>query len=109
MRLALPVLLLTLAGCTQMQWVRQDASPELLSQDLGQCRQQAWREAQWRSFMYRPFGSSLAFDRFGRPIFFPYSAFADPFGHTLVEESRLTDFCMRAKGYDLVPVESAKK
>jgi hypothetical protein len=37
-----------------------------------------------------------------------YSAFGGPFGDTFIEESRLTHFCMRAKGYDLAPVDSAK-
>jgi hypothetical protein len=110
MRRTILPLLLALAGCTPMQWVRQDqaVSPEQLRQDLAQCRQDAWREAQWRSFMYRPFASTVMVDRFGRRFVSPYSGFGDPFGDAFVEESRLTHFCMRAKGYDLAPVEPEK-
>lgn len=92
-----------------MQWVRQDSGPDMIERDLAQCRQDAWREAQWRSFMYRPFGPAYVVDRFGRTRVIPYSPLGDPFGDTFVEESRLTHFCMRAKGYDLVPVEPEKK
>jgi hypothetical protein len=105
MRLTLLFFLVTLGGCTPMEWVRQGSGPEELRQDLGQCRQDAWREAQWRSFLYRPLGATTMVDRFGRRHFFPYSPFGGPFGDTFIEESRLADFCMRAKGYALVPIE----
>jgi hypothetical protein len=108
MRLLAFAALLVLAGCTPMQWVHQDATPEQFNQDLAQCRQDAWREAQWRSFMYRPFGPTYMVDRFGRNHVLSYSPFGGPFGDTFVEESRLTHFCMRAKGYDLAPVDSPK-
>jgi hypothetical protein len=104
-RALLASIVLLIAGCTPMQWVRQDASPEQLGQDLAQCRQEAWREAQWRAFLYRPLGPTYVVDRFGRTHVLSYSAFGGPFHDTFVEESRLTHFCMRAKGYDLVPVE----
>jgi hypothetical protein len=97
-----------LSGCTPMQWVRPGASAEDFNQDIAQCRQDAWREAQWRSFMYRPFGPVVAFDRFGRRHVLLYSPFGDPFGDPFIEESRLTHFCMRAKGYALVPIEPKK-
>jgi hypothetical protein len=35
--------------------------------------------------------------------------FGDPFGDRFMEESRLEDFCMRNKGYQLVPVEPETK
>jgi hypothetical protein len=106
-RLILAALLL-LAGCTPMQWVRQDTGPELLGHDLAQCRQEAWREAQWRAFLYRPFGATTVVDRFGRRFVIPYSPFGDPFGDSFMEESRLAHFCMRSKGYALVPIEPAR-
>ena len=108
MRLLAFAVLLVLAGCTPMQWVRQDATAEELSHDLAQCRQDAWREAQWRTFMYRPFGPTYMVDRFGRPHLLSYSPFGGPFGDTFIEESRLAHFCMRAKGYDLAPIDSPK-
>jgi hypothetical protein len=108
MRRLLLACLYVLAGCTPMQWVRQDITPAELSQDLAQCRQDAWREAQWRSFMYRPFGPTHIVDRFGRPHFLSYSPLGGPFNDSFIEESRLAHFCMRAKGYELVPVEPDK-
>ena len=92
-----------------MQWVRQDATAAELSQDFAHCRQEAWREAQWYTFMYRPFGPTYIVDRFGRPYLLAYSPLAGPFGDTFIEESRLAHFCMRAKGYALVPIEPEEK
>jgi hypothetical protein len=108
MRRMILTLALLAAGCTPMQWVRQGAGPEELNHDLAHCRQEAWREAQWRSFLYRPFGSTSMVDRFGRRHVFFYSPFGDPFGDSYIEESRLAHFCMRAKGYELVPIEAKK-
>jgi hypothetical protein len=94
-----------LAACTPMQWVRQDATPEQLNQDLAQCQQESAREAQWRAFMHRPFGHTFIVDRFGRRFLWPHSPLDDPFGDQFMEESRLIRFCMRAKGYELAPVK----
>lgn len=96
------------AGCTPLQWVRQDATPEQLDLDMAHCQQEAWREAQWRAFMYRPFGPTLLTDGRGRRFFWPNSPFGHPFGDQFMEESRLANFCMRAKGYELEPVEPKK-
>ena len=86
-----------------MQWVKADAAPEQMNLDAAQCQQEAWREAQWRSFFYRPFGPTWLRERRGRPL----SAWpmGDPFGDSFMEEARLASFCMRAKGYELQPVE----
>jgi len=103
---ALLVLLLTVAGCTPMYWVRQDTGPEQLDRDMEQCQQAAWREASWRSTLYRPFGPTVIQDLHGRRLLvWPYSPFSDPFGERFFEESRLAHFCMRAKGYELVPAD----
>ena len=40
-----------------------------------------------------------------RYVSWPGSPFADPFGSQFLEESRLTNFCMRAKGWELEPLE----
>ena len=109
-RLLMPGLLVFAAGCTPMQWVRQDAGPEQVRQDEALCQREAWREASWRAWFYRPFGPTLIRDAGGRRFLaWPYSPFGDPFGDRFMEESRLASFCMRAKGYELVPVEPEKK
>ena len=103
----IPLAFLALAACTPMQWARQDTTPEQFSVDLAYCRQEAWREAQWHSFLFmnRYYGTTTVVDPRGRPIVVPYSPFGGPFGDPYIEESRLAHFCMRAKGYDLVPIK----
>jgi hypothetical protein len=87
------LLALAAAACTPVQWVRQDTPPEQFSQDHAYCRQEAWREAQFRSLLFM------------NRYVVPSSAFGTPFGDAYIDESRLTAFCMRAKGYELVPVK----
>jgi hypothetical protein len=100
------VLALLLAGCTPLYWVKPDTGPEQLEQDMAQCQQAAWREASWRSWLYRPLGPTIIQDLHGRRMLvWPYSSFGDPFGDRFFEESRLAQFCMRAKGYELVPAD----
>ena len=97
---------LMVSGCAPLQWVKADAAPQQIEQDLTQCRQEAWREARWHGFLSRPLGPTLS----GRPFLgWRGSMFGDPFGDEFMEESRLTDFCMRAKGYELTPVGPAKQ
>jgi hypothetical protein len=107
-RFAAAVLLAALAACAPMEWTRGDASPEQAAADMRACRDQAWRETSWTSFgYYGPFGPALFSDPFGRRYFgWPYyaSPFGDPYGDRFFEESRLSSFCMRAKGYELAPV-----
>jgi hypothetical protein len=106
----IPVLLaflLAVAGCTPLHWVKPDASPAQLEQDTALCQQEAWREASWRSWFYRPLGPTWMQDLQGRRLLvFPYTPFNDPFGDRFFEESRLAHFCMRAKGYELVPADT---
>lgn len=102
----LPLVLLLAAGCTPLQWVKQDVSPEQLEQDLAQCQQQAWREASWRAWYYRPLTPFVVQDLQGRRfLVYPHSPFSDPFGDRFFEEARLAHFCMRAKGYELIPAD----
>jgi hypothetical protein len=99
--------LILVAGCAPMGWVKPDASAAELQQDMQQCQQAAWDEANYQSFQY--FGSYGPFmyrDAFGRRYAaWPRSPFYDPFGDRFFEESRLARFCMRAKGYELAPLE----
>jgi hypothetical protein len=94
-----------MAGCAPMQWVKTDATPAQASTDAAECQQAAWREAQMRAWHYPPFAPFAFRDRVGHPYFgWPYGPFSDPFGNHFMEESRLAQFCMRSKGYELVPV-----
>ena len=106
MPLTLPALL-ALAGCTPVQWARQDTAPEQLGRDLALCHQDAWREAQTRSllFMNRSFGPTTIIDPQGRTVVVPSSPLGDTFGDAYIDESRITAVCMRARGYELVPVK----
>lgn len=108
----LPVLaaLVLLGACTPMQWVRDDATtPAQLDADAAHCQQEAWREARLRAWAWGPPLPILMRDAAGRPfVSRHYSPFHDPFGDPFFEESRLAQFCMRAKGYRLEPVEKAE-
>ena len=102
------VLLVAAAACAPMEWTRGDATPEQISADMRACRDQAWREASWSSLAYGSWGPPLFADPFfgRRYLGWPYaSPFGDPFGDRFLEEARLTNFCMRAKGYDLAPLK----
>jgi hypothetical protein len=40
----------------------------------------------------------------GRGVFvWPSGSVVDPYGYQLADEQRLAQFCMEARGYDLVP------
>ena len=96
-------------GCTPMQWVKADATPEQLNQDTIQCQQDAWREARLRSWNFQPLSPVVAQDASGRRMLvWPSSTFYDPFRDPFLEESRLSQLCMRSKGYQRVPVEPKK-
>jgi hypothetical protein len=94
------------AGCTPMEWVKEDATSEEREQDSIACQQAAWHEARMRTWYYRPFAAVPFRDASGRRFFAgPLGPYYDPFGDPFMEEARLTRFCMQSKGYELVPVE----
>jgi hypothetical protein len=99
---------LVLTGCTPMEWVRPDATPEEREQDAIACQQDAWREAQWRSWYYRPFPAGPFRDLTGRHLAGPYGYYGGLYGDPFLEEGRLASFCMRNKGYELVPAEPSQ-
>lgn len=106
-RLAAAVSLLLLAACAPVEWARSDATPEQMAADMRACREQAARETSWASLStWGAYGPAMFSDPFGRRYLgWPYfGAFSDPFGDRFMEESRLANFCMRAKGYELAPV-----
>jgi hypothetical protein len=96
---------IVLVGCTPMQWVKPDVTPEERDQDSIACQQAAWHDARMRAWYYRPLTMAPFRDASGRRFFGPYGPYADPFGDPLLEEGRLAQFCMRSKGYELVPLE----
>ncbi|SRR5260221_10131346 len=112
MRLDAPIAILAAAlaaACTPMQWVKQDATPEQLREDSIQCQQDAWLEARMRSWYYRPLAPMFIRDSLGnRLLAWPYGGY-DPLGDPYMEEVRLTQFCMRNKGYALQAVEKPKE
>jgi hypothetical protein len=91
------------AACTPLQWVKPEATAEQSREDAIQCQQDAWREARSRSWFYRPLGHDP------RCLGSPSGLCGDPFWDPYFEESRLTQFCMRGKGYTLQPVEKSKE
>jgi hypothetical protein len=93
-------------GCTPMQWQKADATAAQLQADDEECRQSAWREASLRSSHYNSMlGPAFAQDASGRAsMVWPSSPMVDPYGHQMMEESRLARSCMEAKGYTLAPV-----
>ena len=101
--------LLLAAACTPMQWVRDDATPAQLDADAAHCQQEAWREARFRSWAFGPPVPIVLHDPAGRPFVRHYGLFYDPFHDAFMEEARLAQFCMRAKGYRLEEVEKAPK
>jgi hypothetical protein len=97
------------SACTPMEWVKPDTTAEQLRDDAIYCQQEAWREARLRGWYNRPFAPVFIRDPSGRAVMgWPYGPAGDPFGDPYLEENRLTQFCMRAKGYELQPVEKPK-
>jgi hypothetical protein len=105
--IALPVVLLALiaaAGCTPMRWEHLSLSGADALKESGECRQAAWSEAQRQSFYggFGAFPSRWVRGRDGRMYL------ADPWtshrhANAFFLESQLYDFCMRNKGFRLVP------
>ena len=104
-RLAIVALAAGAAGCAPMQWQKPDATAEQLRVDESSCREHAAREASWRAWQYQSMvGPVFARDTMGRGFFvWPSTPLVDPYGHQLMEENRLAQFCMESKGYALVP------
>jgi hypothetical protein len=104
--LCIVVVSLLIAACAPMQWMKADANPTEADADLKTCQDEAWREANWRStYYFGAIGPMLYQDQLGRRLLaWPYGPFSDPFGDRFLEESRLANFCMRSKGYELAPL-----
>jgi hypothetical protein len=100
----LAALAVVLAGCTPMRWEKADLTPAQFQADEQECRQKALREAQVRSWQYQSaLGPVFARDASGRGFYVLPGTAIDPYGRQMVEEQRLAQSCMEAKGYRLVP------
>ncbi len=100
-RFASFALALALCACAGPQWVRPDASAEQADKDTVDCQRYAANEATVRAqgfygpSYYGPFYSRRAITR-------PDPGW-DPYGNRQLDEARLTDLCMRSKGYQRAP------
>jgi hypothetical protein len=89
-----------LAGCTPMQWVDMrtgstEGSDTALADCRNKARDEAWRSswlASWPPAFYQPYPR---YPGWGRPFWINRPLNDDLY-------LRLTDFCMRSKGYRLV-------
>jgi hypothetical protein len=93
---------LALGGCTSMQWAKDNVSSEELRRDQAECRMAAQREASARYWFYRPVEPFFVGGPGGAMVW-PSGSVVDPYAYQMLEEYRLADFCMEAKGYKLVP------
>jgi hypothetical protein len=104
----LAVLILLVSGCASVEWTKPGVTPEEFAADNRQCQEDAWRQSTW-AYLDRtyPYGGLWAFpDPLGRPMVgYRYSPMGDAFGERYIQETRLADFCMRSKGYELTQVE----
>ena len=74
--------------------------------DLEECQRQAWSEAQREAFVFaRPFPYRA---RDGHVYWRYYDPYRYGAGDRFFRETQLRDFCMRSKGYGLVPIEPAR-
>lgn len=97
MRRAFAVVSLLLAACAPMEWYRPDVSAAETEDDVKQCQDAAWRTTSWNYLhYYSAFGPGV----YGRGYWGPW---ASPYNDRFMEEARLADFCMQAKGYRLEP------
>jgi hypothetical protein len=96
---------LLVAGCEKYTWDRPGVSDEATQADYRDCRQQAQTEA------FRTYAFYSGFPIMG-PGYWGYRAQPDYWfwrqridSERFFYENRLTNFCMRNKGYTLVKVE----
>lgn len=103
-KMLLMVSLLTLAGCgPALQWHKPNTSAEAVQLDAKECRVAARDEAFRENFLYGP--PFYSFPSYGpRGLRHWRDPFYDPFFAREMREQSLQDFCLRARGYQLVPM-----
>jgi hypothetical protein len=106
--LALTALAVALAGCTPMQWQHASYGNAPSNDELGYCDQSAYYEAQRQAFFSDFMQPRYVVGRDGR--IYPRAPFARyPYRDRFYMERQLFDYCMRAKGYQLVPARPADR
>jgi len=100
-RVAALVILLTLGACTPMRWEHPQYGLAATDTDLTDCSRSARAEAWRSSFMYSAWDSPGYYrGRDGRRYYDPFPMRRS----STFDEWQLRDYCMRNKGYRLVPV-----
>jgi len=89
-RLGLICLASMLSACAPLQWTKAGADPGQVDRDMVFCEQQGSLES--RSYPRPPEVSPAA-----------YAGVSGATTNQVAEASRLASFCMRSKGYALVP------
>ncbi len=97
----MPLMIAVLGACTPLAWVKPDAPPEQVVYDEQACRQAAAREASYHSYQYHHRMQPVVVGP--GQVVFP-RGFADPYAEQFLHESRLAQFCMESKGYQLKEV-----
>src|SRR5690348_10943865 len=83
------LLALLAAGCTPMEWVRSDATPQQVEADAQQCRQVAQQQLNERYGRYRAFSPWTYRDEYGEPFVLQPIGVFDPYGNRFIEEQRV--------------------
>jgi hypothetical protein len=95
------LLLAAVTGCASAGWQKKDASFEQRRSDLKACEEAAYREANAKPHPYPTMGPMVLQDSSGKRFNADRGGpFADPDGVRYTRELRLTDECMRSKGYE---------
>jgi hypothetical protein len=97
------LLAVSAAGCADLRWHRDGADAAALGRDLDECRQLARAQAAHEAW---PLGVAtpriVGVDALGRAI---VSSPGQVDTNRFFVEHDLARFCMRSRGYELVPVE----
>jgi hypothetical protein len=99
-------MLVLLSGCTPMEWRRAGTPEDVMAADRADCRKiaalQAWR-LDWHRGLFAHRHVIQTADGRLVPAFDPFFD-SDPFGDRFFLEGDLEDDCLRAQGYELVPL-----
>ena len=92
-------LLLAVAACaTPTRWEKPGVSADMTASDAVDCRRAAVQEA----FLYNPYGWPPPFWPYRRGYWLNWQQYQQ--SERFYAENRLTAFCMRSKGYELVQI-----